>query len=256
VFVDGPAGRLHAVDGGAGEPAIVLLPSLAGTARQWQNQADHLRRDHRAVVIELRGHGKSDEPRDGNYSLEAMASDVNAVAASLGLTRFVLVGHSMGGGAALAYAAAHPAMVSGVLLADPIDDPSRHPAAAMKPMLDRLQSADYAAVIEQYWNRILELARPEVKTAVLEDLRATPRATVLGTIAAIERWNASAALAKYPGPILSVITRFGDVPSALHKVSPRVRPVSIEGTSHWLQMDKPEEFNRVLDEFLAETSRR
>jgi pimeloyl-ACP methyl ester carboxylesterase len=250
IYVNGPAGKLHVNDGGAGAIAIVFIPSLGGTLRQWQAQVDYVRQNHRAVVLELRGHGKSDWPQDRDYSLGAMAGDVDAVVSSLALPRFVLVGHSMGGGVALAYAAAHQDRVAGILLADPIDDPHLRPPNSMKPLMDRLQSGNYVTEIEVYWNRILEGARPDVKAVVLEDLRNTPRETVLGAIMAMANFNASAALTQYHGPIVSVITRFNDVPSALHKVSPQVRPVSLNGTSHWLQMDNPAAFNRVMDDFL------
>jgi len=45
-----------------------------------------------------------------------------------------------------------------------------------------------------------------------------------------------------------------DVPSAFHRVSSRVRAVRMEGTSHWLQMDDPAAFNRLMVEFLRDTA--
>jgi pimeloyl-ACP methyl ester carboxylesterase len=92
-YLKGPAGRLHLEDGGAGGLPVVFIPSLAGTIRQWQSQADHLRRDRRAIIVELRGHGRSDPPQDGDYSLPAMANDVDAVVTALAVRRFILVGH-------------------------------------------------------------------------------------------------------------------------------------------------------------------
>src|SRR5207249_2612614 len=107
--IEGPAGALHATDGGAGHDLpVVFIPSLAGTIRQWSAQLDHVRRTRRGVAIEVRGHGRSAPPKDADYSLDAMARDVDAVIRRLGISRAVVVGHSMGGGVALAYAAAHP----------------------------------------------------------------------------------------------------------------------------------------------------
>jgi len=231
---------------------VIFIPSLAGTQRQWQAQADHLRGRHRVVLVELRGHGKSGAASNRDYSLEAMASDIRAVVKALSLKRVVLVGHSMGGGVALAYAAEHPDSVAGLLLVDPIDDPHLHPGMA-KTFIDRLQSGDYKAQIVERWNTILEGAKPKVKKIVLADLLATSRETVLGSIQAMESFDASAALEKYAGPIVSVITRFNNVASALHKISNRVRALKVDDTSHWVQMDAPAEFNRIMDDFLSET---
>jgi pimeloyl-ACP methyl ester carboxylesterase len=69
-----------------------------------------------------------------------MASDIAAVVDTLGLERFVLVGHSMGGGAALVYAGDHPDRVAGLLLVDPIGDGKQIPAEAKTGFLQELES--------------------------------------------------------------------------------------------------------------------
>ena len=68
------------------------------------------------VAVDLRGHGRSEAPAAGDYAVESLAADIAAVVDALGLGRFVLVGHSMGGAAALAYADAHPERVAGLVL--------------------------------------------------------------------------------------------------------------------------------------------
>ena len=120
--VTGPAGALEVDDGGRGGLPVVLVHSLAGNSTHWTAQLEHLRRDRRAVALDLRGHGRSEPPKDGDYTIAAMAGDIAAVVDTLGLDRFVLVGHSMGGGVALAYAGAHPDRVAGLVLVDPIGD--------------------------------------------------------------------------------------------------------------------------------------
>ena len=115
--IEGPAGKLYVDDGGTGGLPVVFLHSFAGDTSHWSGQLAHLRKTRRAIAIDLRGHGKSDAPSNGDYAVEAVARDVDAVANSLGLTRFVLVGHSMGGSTAIAYAAAHPDKVAGLVLA-------------------------------------------------------------------------------------------------------------------------------------------
>src|SRR3990170_241180 len=124
--VAGPEGKLAVDDDGSGD-AIVLVHSLAGNTRHWSGQLDHLRKSRRAVALDLRGHGKSEAPRNGEYSIEAQAEDVGAVADALGLERFALVGHSMGAGVALGYAGAHPERVTHLLLADPVGDGTQTP---------------------------------------------------------------------------------------------------------------------------------
>lgn len=87
--VDGTAGRLRVSDGGAGEPAVVLLHGLGADLEVWRPQLDHLRTTRRAIAYDQRGHGGSEKARDGVYTLEALAADVEAVRRDLGLGRVI-----------------------------------------------------------------------------------------------------------------------------------------------------------------------
>src|SRR6266508_2399049 len=112
--VEAPAVRLHVDDGGAGGVPVVFVHSFAGSSSHWSAQLVHLRKNRRAVALDLRGHGRSAPPRDNDYAIDSLAGDVAAVVDRLGLNRFVLVGHSIGGAAAIAYAGAHPERVAGL----------------------------------------------------------------------------------------------------------------------------------------------
>ena len=85
----------------------------------------------------------------------------------------------------------------------------------------------------------------------MQDLRSTPRATVTGALNALFRYEPVAALNRYHGPKLSVITPLNETPLALHKLVPDLPFTTLTGTGHWLQMDKREAFNQILDGFLA-----
>src|ERR1700747_126568 len=115
MFVSGPQGRLHVDDGGRGDALPVLFVHGNGAnLTQWRAQLDHLRPSRRAVAFDLRGMGQSDLPANGDYSVAAMADDVEAVADALHLKRFVIVGHLYGAHVAAEYAAKHPERVAGV----------------------------------------------------------------------------------------------------------------------------------------------
>ncbi len=72
----------------------------------------------RLIALDQRGHGDSDWAGDGDYTREAFAHDAEAVREALGLERFVLMGHSMGGLNAVEYASRHPDRVDAVVLVD------------------------------------------------------------------------------------------------------------------------------------------
>jgi pimeloyl-ACP methyl ester carboxylesterase len=248
--ITGPAGKLTLDDGGSGD-AIVFVHSLAGNTSQWSGQLDHLRQTRRAVAFDLRGHGKSEAPRNGEYSMEAQAEDLGAVADALGLERFALVGHSMGAGVALAYAGAHPGRVTHLLVADPIGDGTQTPEAEVRPFLEALDSPAYVETIEGYWSSIAG-SDGAVLERLLRDLRETPRDTMVRGLHAVVAFDPKPALARFRGPTLAVITPANDFPYSMHRVGAGLPHRVIAGTGHWLQLEQPEEFNRILERFLEE----
>jgi pimeloyl-ACP methyl ester carboxylesterase len=248
--VAGAAGKLAVEDGGTG-PAVVFLHSLAGNAAQWSAQLDHVRKTRRAVAPDLRGHGRSDPPADRDYTIDAHARDVGLLADALGLERFALVGHSFGGGVALAFAAQQPARVTHLVLADPIGDGTQTPEAEVRPFVEALDSPAYTETIEGYWSSIAG-SDGAVLERLLADLRGTPRETVVRGLHAVMAFDPKPALATYRGPTLAIITPSNDFPYSMHRLGAGIPHRVIEGTGHWLQMERPAEFNRILDQFLGE----
>lgn len=248
--IPGPVGALAVDDAGTGAPAVVLVHSLAGRIAHWQPHLARLRRTRRAVALDLRGHGGSEVPADGDYAIEAMAEDIAAVVDRLDLERFALVGHSMGGGVALAYAGMYPERVERLMLLDAIGDGTRLPASEVEPFLSALDSPAYVETIEGYWASISG-PNPEVQARLLADLRATPRQTVIAVLRAVARFDPKPALAAYQGPALAVVTPANDAAFSLHRLGPGFPHRVVEGTGHWIQLDRPEEVAAMMEEFLA-----
>ena len=250
--VPGPVGALAVDDGGSGGLPVVFVHSLAGNSAHWAVQLAHLRRTRRAIAFDARGHGRSEPPKKGDYTIAAMAGDVAAVVDTLGLDRFVLVGHSMGGGVALTYAGNHPDLVAGLLLLDPIGDGKQIPAAEAKAYLGGFET-NYDSTSQGYWTTV---AGPDsaIQKRLLADLEATPEEAVVQVLRDIMQFDPDPALARYQGPKLSIVTPHNDMSSSLHRLGRGFSHHVVQGTGHWIQLDKPEEFNRLLDEFLETNS--
>lgn len=243
--------RIEIDDGGEGGLPVVFVHSLGGNAQQWSMQTEHLREERRAVAFDLAGHGRSDPPSQGDYRAESLAEDIGAVARSLDLDRFVLVGHSMGASVSIAYAKENPRRVRGLLLVDPSGDGRALPSEIIDPFLAALQSDDYSRAIGDYWRRLLSGSGQEVTERVMRDLYATPPDVVGAAFRDSLLFDPVSVLLQYPGPKLSVISHLNDAPYSLHNLVSDLPFIKMSGTGHWLQMDRPEEFNRILDQFLA-----
>lgn len=246
--VIGPAGMLQVDDGGTGGIPVVFAHSFAGSSRHWVAQLAHLRPTRRAIAFDLRGHGGSAAPTDtSDYAVDSLATDIGAVLDGLGLQRVVLVGHSMGGSAAVAYAGAHPDRVAGLVL---VGTPGETPPAQAAQVMGSLR-ADYDKVMEAYWTKLLAGAQPAVAAEIRSEMKSVPRDQSLAIIGALFAFDPLPMLVAYQGPKLLVETPSDDSPGALHNLAPDTPRELVTGTSHWLQMDKPDDFNRILDEFLA-----
>ncbi|MFY9820018.1 MAG: alpha/beta hydrolase [Thermoanaerobaculia bacterium] len=255
LWLCGPAGNLYIRDGGADEHPealpVLFLHSLGGNGGQWALQLDHVRRHRRGVALDFRGHGESDPAEDGDYSVAGLASDVAAVADQLSLRRFFLVGHSLGASAAIEFAGQHPERVAGLLLVDPSGDLTRLPKKESQPFLASLR-ADPLAELESYFRQLMVGGDPDAASWVLEDLRQTHEAAVTKAAEESLRYGPLAALGRYKGPKLSIVSPMNRLPSSLHTLLPDLPTHLMTGTGHWMMMDRPEAFNQLLDGFIGE----
>ncbi len=238
-------------DGGAGFLPVVFIHSLAGNTQQWSAQLNHIRTGNRAIALDLRGHGQSLPPENGDYAIDSMAQDIRTAIDQSGIERFILAGHSMGGSVAGAYAGSYPERVAGLLLVDPSGDSTQMPVEEVQQYLGALDSEAYSSVVEGYWSQLLTGSAETTEMKVMQDLRDTSKATVVGVFKELFKYNPVPALERYDGPKLSIITSLNETPFSLHNLVSDLPHKRITGTGHWLQLDKPEEFNQILDDFLA-----
>lgn len=102
--------------GGTG-PAVVLLHGYGDTGDMWGPLAVELAKDHRVIVPDLRGMGKSSHPAAG-YDKKTQALDIRAVVEALGADHTAVVAHDIGNMVAYAYAASYPGKVDRLVLMD------------------------------------------------------------------------------------------------------------------------------------------
>jgi pimeloyl-ACP methyl ester carboxylesterase len=246
--IKGPSGMLYIEDTGAGGLPVVFSHSFAGSTIQWNRQIEYFSEERNVIAFDFRDHGRSEPPSDKKFAAEDLAGDIEAVVDNLKLDRFVLVGHSMGGSAAVAYAKAHPERVAGLVLAG---TPGKSSPEQYQPIIASMESAAYEKVMDQYMEQLLHDSKPEVNAAVMKDFRTMSKESSLAIVKSLFQFDPLPVLKMYNGPVLIITTsREKKQPNALPSQLPDIDHQVIDGTSHWIQMDKPEEFNRILDEFL------
>jgi pimeloyl-ACP methyl ester carboxylesterase len=132
----------HRDFGGTGEPPLVVLHGLLGSSRNWQTVGADLSTRRRVLALDLRNHGMSPHSEDHDFS--SMEADLLRWMEKQRLDRVALMGHSMGGKLAMAFACHRPAMVERLVVVDIA--PRDYDASKFRVILDAMRAIDPAAL--------------------------------------------------------------------------------------------------------------
>lgn len=247
-----PNGAVFVDDGGRGGLPVLFIHGNGADSTQWAAQLEHLRRTRRAVAIDLPGMGNSAPTANGDYSLKANAAAIDAAVSSIGLKRFVVVGHSYGGAVAATYAAAHPEKVAAVIYAD-----SAASVPAMSPQMQQFVDAlraDRMKVTRMWFAPMLKPSSQAVQDRVFATVEKSKVDAFAGALEGMAGYDAKAVVNAYPGPKFVIYAADIESPAAFRPQFPDLPAIKLTGTGHWLMLDKPDEFNTALDTFLGNVS--
>jgi esterase len=111
--------RVHYLDwGNPGAPPVVCVHGYTSSAQAFNALARRFHDRYHFVAMDVRGHGESAWSPAGAYQYRDQVGDLAAVVDKLGLSRFTLIGTSMGGIIAMAYAGAHPDRLTHLVIND------------------------------------------------------------------------------------------------------------------------------------------
>jgi 3-oxoadipate enol-lactonase len=246
-------------DAGRG-PVVVLLHGFPFDRSMWRAQSERLAGSFRVVAPDLRGHGGTSTTGEPS-TMEEMAEDLAALLDELNVPRAVVCGLSMGGYVALAFYRAHPERVRALVLAD-----TRPQADAEEARRTREETARRALgegmepIADAMLPKLLSPRTRERAPEVVERLRAmmtgvSPRGAAAALRGMALRRDQTDTLSKIDVSTLvvvgsdDVITPPSDA-EAMHQRVGSSRLVVIEGAGHVSNLERPDEFNRALEEFL------
>jgi pimeloyl-ACP methyl ester carboxylesterase len=235
-------------------PPVVLLHGLMGSGETWAPVARLLAPELDVILPDARGHGRSSAPASG-YRYPDLADDVVALVEDLGLTRPVLIGHSMGGMTAAVVATRIGRLLRGLVLVDPtfLDSERQHEvyesgvAEQHRHALSRGRWALLQDALDRHAHRSRELvelqveARLSTSPAALDVLR-PPNPPFRDLVAAIE---VPALLVIGDKPVVTL-----DVARELRELNPGVRVDQIADAGHGLPFDQPERLARTILDFV------
>jgi len=251
---------------GRGKP-LILVHGLACGQRMWFHQRRKLSERHTVITYDQRGHGESDAPDDATrYSGGHLARDLTGIVDALNYDKIAVVGFSMGGGPALALAAARPDRITHLVLADVgsgADDAWR---------LDWLARRWVDFAERTGWDELLpDMLRSEFFKSYANSrllfrrhmaglIRATPLvglrhtlSQVLGRRKSLFRMRHALRAVKVPTLIMlgqhDYICR--NAARLLSENIPGAALHRIEGAGHMSPLERPDQFSGTLTAFLA-----
>lgn len=112
-----PDFKIVYAEGGTGD-TIIMLHGFGGNKDNWLSFAKYFTPNYRVIIPDLPGFGDSSKPQDAKYNIMSQVERLNLLVKELKLTKFNIVGNSMGGGIAGNYTATYPDMVKTLALFD------------------------------------------------------------------------------------------------------------------------------------------
>ncbi|HLE84722.1 MAG TPA: alpha/beta hydrolase [Thermoanaerobaculia bacterium] len=235
----------------AGEPALVFVHCWGCDRTYWREQLDVFAADYRVVAMDLAGHGESGVERE-TWSVPGLAGDVEAVVDALGLERMILIGHSMGGPVALEAARRMPGRVAGIVAVDTLHNADYEFPPEVVAQLVGAFEADFAGTVEGFIRGMyVEGADPAVVDWTVKKAQATNQEAAIALMRDFGSLDFPAAFAAAKVPIRAINAAPTGPMQPVTEVEINRKyadfdAVLIEGVGHFLQLERPAEFNDHL----------
>jgi pimeloyl-ACP methyl ester carboxylesterase len=257
--------KLHYTRTGGDKPPVVLAHGFSDDGLCWTPVAELLEADYDVVMVDARGHGKSDGPKRGYGSAEH-AGDVAGVITGLGLKRPAVLGHSMGAATALVLAGTYPDLVRAILLEDPPmwwatppkDKPGRRPSHFGDWIVDLKRKTRDEMIASQ---RAQSPTWSEAELGPWADSKLRLSFNVLsrGKSAPLD-WPATVRHITCPTLLITADPEQGglvtpEAAAALQALLPQTRVAHIAGAGHSIRREQFTRYMEVVKAFLTETRR-
>ena len=272
-FITSDGVKLHYLEAGKGQP-LVMIPGWSQSAAQFKHQLSGLSDKYRVIAIDMRGHGESDKPTYG-YRIHRLSADVHEFLAAKGLSNVVLAGHSMGCSVIWGYWELYGSdRLSKLVLIDQMPmitanptwgDQEKTDAGAvfdknsLYDVTNALAGADGVKTTEGFITGMFTKAysRDEVNWAIQENLK-FPRlyAARLLYDHATNDWRDVIPRINVPTLIFGAKTSLVGWKSQ-QWIGTQIKGSRVEifeeaeGGNHFMFMENPEKFNRIVKEFIG-----
>ncbi|ROI01208.1 alpha/beta hydrolase [Chryseobacterium sp. G0240] len=246
--------KIHYQESGKGKTSLIFVHGWLGNAEWWNDQQKYFEDRYHIVSIDLAGHGKSDTTRK-TWSSELYANDIKAVADAVDSSEIILVGHSMSGAYVLEAALKIPA-IKAIILIDTLKDldESFTEEQAEEVMFTHYRN-NFKDAVKNFLPQYLfaEQTPPAVKERLQREFLQNEAETAINVLKPLYQTDFRDIAKQIQVPVIAINSDAYPVHIENNrKYLKNYDSLTIIGVGHYPMLEKPEEFNRILDQAINE----
>lgn len=240
---------------GKGALSLVFIHGWSCDSRYWHNQVSAFSRNYNLITIDLAGHGHSSSNRR-DYTVLSFANDVKAVIEKENIDQAILIGHSMGGGVIAEAARLMPEKVVAIIGVDTLQNVAEtFPQSAIDDMMKPFE-IDFQRAMKAFVSPMF----PQGSDAALvrwinDDMASAPKETALSAVRNYMNQyvdgQAAEVFKNVTVPVISINARLWPTNTGANRKHIQTYELFyIENTGHFPMLEKPDEFNSILEKVL------
>lgn len=242
---------------GVGEPALIFVHGWSCDKSYWENQLDEFAKSYKVVAVDLAGHGESGLNRE-DYTMEKFGEDVAAVVNQLKLNKVVLVGHSMGGTVIVEAAKILKEKTIGLVGVDTYqsfedDWTKEQKEGILKPLTENFREAAKAFVKSMFPKTVDSL----LVEKIANDMSSAPPQVAVSAMRNLFYYDLIPVWKEVNLPLVSINCDLYPVSIEANKKYVSDYDVKImKGVGHFIQLENPAEFNKLLHEAVTQLTQK
>ena len=217
-------------------PPVLFIPGLACGEGQWRREAEFFAATRETAVFEL--------PRRSGLSVEGHLQALDAKLRSLRWENSILIGHSLGGNLAAAFARENPERVEATVLVDPTGD-------LRAASFEQVAEDGYRDFVRGWFEDLLGSASAETRDRVLSDLLEVSSEVFYSTFEAYMDYDFSKILDSRLDRTLCVDGEGPKGAFSFQRLYPNLARRSLPDVGHWLHLDDPSAFRGAVKGFFS-----
>jgi pimeloyl-ACP methyl ester carboxylesterase len=246
---------------GKADFTLVFVHGWSCDSRYWREQIPYFAKKYQVVTVDLAGHGHSEQTRKV-YSLESFSEDVKAVVEKLDAKKVILIGHSMSGEIVAKAATLMPDRVIGIIGVDTIQNvEDTMPKEEFNKMITGMKT-DFKGTVKNFVEPMLgKDMKPELKQWIIDDMSAAPPNVAASAfkeyVQKFENKGIANLFKEVKVPVRCINADLWPTnPEVNRKYIANYNVVFMKNAGHFIMLERPAEFNKLLDSSIKEILKR